>query len=250
MTHEHHQQYTCPMHPEVIKDAPGQCPKCGMNLVPVKKEAVNIKHERASHDQSADSKQGHDMAAHDHKSSGSHTHHAGMIDDFKKRFYVVLVLTIPIMALSSMIQHWLRVDWSFPGSSYVLLVLSSVVFFYGGWPFLQGLVSEIRSKALGMMTLVAVAITVAYVYSVAIVLGLEGMDFFWELATLILIMLLGHWIEMKSIMSASKELELLVQLLPSEAHLVHGDHVMDVKTDSLKTNDIILVKPGEKIAAD
>src|SRR5688572_20005151 len=101
-----------------------------------------------------------------------------------------------------------------------------------------------------MMTLVAVAITVAYVYSVAIVLGLDGMDFFWELATLILIMLLGHWIEMKSIMSASKELELLVQLMPSEAHLVHGDHVMDVKTDSLKTNDIILVKPGEKIAAD
>jgi Cu2+-exporting ATPase len=101
-----------------------------------------------------------------------------------------------------------------------------------------------------MMTLVAVAITVAYVYSVAIVLGLEGMDFFWELATLILIMLLGHWIEMRSIMSASKELELLVQLMPSDAHLVHGDHVMDVKTDTLKAGDIILVKPGEKIAAD
>src|SRR5688572_27680181 len=101
-----------------------------------------------------------------------------------------------------------------------------------------------------MMTLVAVAITVAYVYSVAIVLGLEGMDFFWELATLILIMLLGHWIEMKSIMSASKELELLVQLMPSDAHLVHGDHIMDVKTESLKSGDIILVKPGEKIAAD
>jgi len=154
------------------------------------------------------------------------------------------------MALSPMIQHWLKIDWSFPGSNYLLLILSSVVFFYGGWPFLQGLVTEIKAKALGMMTLVAVAITVAYVYSVAIVLGLEGMDFFWELATLILIMLLGHWIEMKSIMSASRELELLVQLMPSEAHLVNGDHIMDVKTDSLKTNDIILVKPGEKIAAD
>src|SRR5688572_10189814 len=101
-----------------------------------------------------------------------------------------------------------------------------------------------------MMTLVAVAITVAYIYSVAIIFGLEGMDFFWELATLILIMLLGHWIEMKSIMSASRELELLVQLMPSEAHLVHGDHIMDVKTDSLKAGDVILVKPGEKIAAD
>ena len=241
-----HQQYTCPMHPEVIKDAPGQCPKCGMNLVPVKKETANTKHDHGSHDQSVP----HDMTAHDHKSAGGHAHHAGMIDDFKKRFYVVLILTIPIMALSPMIQHWLKVDWSFPGSNYVLLILSSVVFFYGGMPFLQGLVTEIKAKALGMMTLVAVAITVAYVYSVAIILGLEGMDFFWELATLILIMLLGHWIEMKSITSASRELELLVQLMPSEAHLVHGDHIMDVKTDSLKTNDIILVKPGEKIAAD
>lgn len=181
---------------------------------------------------------------------GGHPHHAGMIDDLKKRFYVVLILTVPIMALSPMIQHWLKVDWSFAGSVYALLVFSSIVFFYGGWPFLQGLVSEVKSRTLGMMTLVAVAITVAYVYSVAIVLGLEGMDFFWELATLILIMLLGHWIEMKSIMSASKELELLVQLMPADAHLVHGDHVMDVKTDTLKAGDTILTKPGEKIAAD
>src|SRR5260221_9642993 len=102
----------------------------------------------------------------------------------------------------------------------------------------------------GMMTLIGFAITVAYVYSVATVLGLKGMDFFWELATLILIMLLGHWIEMKSVAGASKELELLVQLMPDNAHLVHGDHIMDVKTASLEENDIILVKPGEKIAAD
>ena len=237
------------MHPEVIKDAPGQCPKCGMNLVPVKPSKLEASKEHGSHDHSADMPK-HDMSSHDHKGSGGHSHHAGMIDDFKKRFYAVLVLTIPIMALSPMIQHWLGVDWSLPGASYILLVLSSVVYFYGGWPFLQGLASEIKARALGMMTLVAVAITVAYVYSVAIVLGLEGMDFFWELATLILIMLLGHWIEMKSIMSASRELELLVQLMPSEAHLVHGDHIMDVKTDSLKASDIILVKPGEKIAAD
>jgi len=236
------------MHPEVIKDAPGQCPKCGMNLVPLKQEAKpkeNHKHESHSHEGT------HNMAAHsNHGSGGGHAHHAGMIDDFKRRFYIVLVLTIPIMALSPMIQHWLRVDWMFPGSGYILLGLSTAVFFYGGWPFLQGLVTEVKSKSLGMMTLVAVAITVAYVYSVAIVLGLQGMDFFWELATLILIMLLGHWIEMKSIMSASKELELLVQLMPADAHLIHGDHVMDVKTDTLKAGDTILVKPGEKIAAD
>ncbi|HEY0742292.1 MAG TPA: copper-translocating P-type ATPase [Chryseosolibacter sp.] len=249
MNHEHHQQYTCPMHPEVIKDAPGQCPKCGMNLVAVQPEIkVAQQHHHSMQNHSDHSK--HDMSSHDPKASGGHAHHAGMIDDFKRRFYIVLVLTAPIMALSPMIQHWLGVDWMFPGSSYILLALSTVVFFYGGWPFLQGLVSEVKSKSFGMMTLVAVAITVAYVYSVAIVLGLEGMDFFWELATLILIMLLGHWIEMRSIMSASKELELLVQLMPSDAHLVHGDHIMDVKTDSLKAGDIILVKPGEKIAAD
>jgi Cu2+-exporting ATPase len=185
-----------------------------------------------------------------HSDHSGHNHHAGMIDDFKKRFYIVLGLTVPIMALSPMIRLWLGIEWGFPGSDYVLLLLSTFVFFYGGWPFLTGLIDEIKSRSLGMMTLVAVAITVAYAYSVAIVLGLEGMDFFWELATLILIMLLGHWIEMKSIMSASRELELLVQLMPSDAHLVHGDHVMDVKTETLKAGDVILVKPGEKIAAD
>ncbi|SKC83737.1 copper-translocating P-type ATPase [Ohtaekwangia koreensis] len=252
MTHEHHhQQYTCPMHPEIVKDAPGQCPKCGMTLVPLKTEIKEKKKEHSiPHDHHGMSSDKSMEGKHDHHAGGGHAHHAGMIDDFKKRFYVVLILTIPIMALSPMIQHWLNVDWTFAGSNYILLALSSVVFFYGGWPFLTGFVSEVKSKTLGMMTLVAVAITVAYIYSVAIIMGLEGMDFFWELATLILIMLLGHWIEMKSIMSASKELELLVQLMPAEAHLVHGDHVMDVKTDTLKANDIILIKPGEKISAD
>lgn len=179
-----------------------------------------------------------------------HDHHGMMISDFRKRFYVVLILTIPIMLLSEMIQHWLNIRISFTGSEYVLLILSSIVFFYGGWPFLKGWFSEMKTWKPGMMTLIGFAITVAYVYSIATVLGLKGMDFFWELATLILIMLLGHWIEMKSVAGASKELELLVQLMPSDAHLVHGDHLMDVKTDSLKENDVILIKPGEKVAAD
>src|SRR5687767_4285357 len=179
-----------------------------------------------------------------------HDHHAMMIGDFKKRFYVVLVLTIPIVLLSEMIQHWLNIHISFAGSKYVLLVLSSIVFFYGGWPFLAGWFSEMKVGKPGMMTLIGFAITVAYVYSVATVFGLQGMDFFWELATLILIMLLGHWIEMKSVAGASRELELLVQLMPDDAHLIHGDHVMDVKTETLKQNDIILIKPGEKVAAD
>jgi P-type Cu2+ transporter len=214
-------KYTCPMHPQIVRDAPGKCPLCGMTLVPLIK-------------------------------SGDHGHqsHAAGITDFKKRFYVVLVLTIPIMLLSQMIQHWLNIQFSFPGSTYVLLALSSFVFFYGGWPFLKGLWDEMKIKNPGMMTLIGFAITVAYAYSVATVFGLKGMDFFWELASLILIMLLGHWIEMKSVAGASRELALLVQLMPDSAHLVQGDQVLEVKTATVKENDIVLIKPGEKVAAD
>jgi len=179
-----------------------------------------------------------------------HNHHAMMIADFKKRFYLVLTLSVPIILLSTMIQKFIGVDWQFTGSKYILLALSTAVFFYGGWPFFKGLVTEIKTKTPGMMFLIGFAITSAYIYSAAVVFGLEGMDFFWELATLILIMLLGHWIEMKSIAGASKELELLVQLMPADAHMVMPDMVHDVKTETLKENDIILVKPGEKVAAD
>ena len=168
-----------------------------------------------------------------------HDHHKMMIADFKRRFYVVLFLTIPVMALSSMIQKFMGVDWQFPGSSYVLFGLSTVIFFYGGWPFLKGWKDELKTRNPGMMTLIGFAITVAYIYSVAIVFGLKGMDFFWELATLILIMLLGHWIEMKSVAGASRELELLVQLMPSDAHMIMGDMIHEVKTDTLKEGDLI-----------
>src|ERR1035437_9304731 len=149
--------------------------------------------------------------------------HTMMIADFKKRFYVVLLLTIPIMLLSAMIQQFIGINWQFTGSSYILFALSTIVFFYGGLPFLKGWVDEIKARNPGMMFLIGFAITVAYIYSVAIVFGLKGMDFFWELATLILIMLLGHWIEMTATAGASKELELLVQLMPSDAHMVMPD---------------------------
>jgi P-type Cu2+ transporter len=230
------QKYTCPMHSEIIQDKPGNCPKCGMTLVLVK---ANAKDTHSQHQQGGNPAMGHE--GHNHNS---------MIADFKKRFYVVLFLTIPIMLLSMMIQKFLGVNWQFAGSQYILFALSTIVFFYGGWPFLKGLVDEVKAKNPGMMFLIGFAITVAYAYSVAIVFGLQGMDFFWELATLILIMLLGHWIEMKSVAGASKELELLVQLMPADAHKIMPNMVQDVKTDTLKENDIILVKPGEKVAAD
>jgi Cu2+-exporting ATPase len=200
--------------------------------------------------------QDHAHEGHQHHAAGSpmkhagHDHHAMMIPDFRKRFYVVLVLSVPVMLLSATVQHWLNIHINFPGSTYVLLALSTFIFFYGGRPFLTGWRDEMKSGNPGMMTLIGFAITVAYAYSVATVFGLRGMDFFWELATLILIMLLGHWIEMKSVAGASRELELLVQLMPDDAHLVHGDHVMDVKTATLKENDVVLIKPGEKVPAD
>src|SRR5664279_2542739 len=196
------------------------------------------------------SKMDHSMQNTTAKGMAGHDHHKMMIADFKKRFYVVLVLTIPILLLSGMIQHFIGVDWQIAGSPYILFALSTVVFIYGGWPFLKGLVTELKEKNPGMMTLIGFAISVAYIYSTATVFGLKGMDFYWELATLILIMLLGHWIEMKSIAGASKELELLVQLMPADAHMVMPEMVHDVKTETLKENDIILVKPGEKVAAD
>ncbi len=194
----------------------------------------------------------HDMHSTAHKDHGAHAghDHAAMINDFKKRFYVVLALTVPVLLLSEMIQHWSGIHIAFPGDKYVLLGLSSFIFVYGGMPFLKGLVSELQQRRPGMMTLIGFAISVAYIYSAAVVFGLQGMGFFWELATLILIMLLGHWVEMKSVAGASRELELLVQLMPATAHKVHGEHVMEVNTDTLQAGDVILVKPGEKIAAD
>ena len=186
----------------------------------------------------------------EHGHHGHHDHHAMMIEDFKKRFWVSLALTLPILPLSPMIQQWLGLDWQFAGDKYVLFGLSSIIFFYGGWPFLKGLADELKEKAPGMMTLIAVAIVVAYAYSSAVVFGLEGKTFFWELATLIVVMLLGHWIEMRSVLGASRALEKLIALLPDEAHRVDGDQVQDVKVSELKKGDVILIKPGEKIPAD
>ncbi|HKL41996.1 MAG TPA: copper-translocating P-type ATPase [Clostridia bacterium] len=177
-------------------------------------------------------------------------HHKMMIKDYKKRFYISLIVTVPILLLSPMIQDWFNIGLSFQGSNYVLLGLSIFIYFYGGWPFLSGLVDEIKDKAPGMMTLIALAISVAFFYSAATVLGLKGSDFFWELATLIDIMLLGHWIEMRSVLSASNALDELAKLMPDEAHLMKDDEVVDVSVDKLEAGNRVLIKPGEKIPAD
>ncbi len=182
--------------------------------------------------------------------SAGHDHHRMMIADFKRRFYVSLALSAPVLLLSPMIQQFFGFTIAFGGSLYVLFGLSSIVFFYGGLPFLKGLKDELSSSNPGMMTLIAVAISVAYFYSSAVVFGLEGKMFFWELVTLIDIMLLGHWIEMKSILGASKSLELLVSMMPATAHKVRGGEVLDVQIEDLQKDDIILIKPGEKVPAD
>ncbi len=200
-----------------------------------------------------------DMKHGEHGPQGKHAehtdHHAMMVEDFRKRFFVSIIITIPVLLLSPIIREFLfTLGIAVPGFSgdiYVLFLLSTVLFFYGGWPFLKGIRDELTSHAPGMMTLIAIAITVAYVYSSLVVFGLMGMIFFWELATLIDIMLLGHWLEMRSIMGASKALEELVRLLPSDAHRVDKNgNVNDVPLEKIVAGDLLLVRPGEKIPAD
>ncbi|MBC5995079.1 copper-translocating P-type ATPase [Pontibacter cellulosilyticus] len=191
-----------------------------------------------------------DTTGHPPHGEHGHDHHRMMIDDFRKRFWVSLMLSIPVIILSPMVQHILGFSLEIPYSMYIAFILSSIIYFYGGWPFLTGLVEEIKKAAPGMMTLIGVAITVAYLYSTAIVFGLSGMDFFWELATLIVIMLLGHWIEMKSVLGASKALELLVSMMPAEAMLIRNGETVRVPIEDLKKGDLILIKPGEKVPAD
>jgi Cu2+-exporting ATPase len=195
----------------------------------------------------------HQHSHHNHNESGHHDHtehHKHMIADFRKRFWISLVLTVPILVLSPLIQQIIGYEIQFSFDKYILFALSALIFFYGGWPFLTGLTDELKKKQPGMMTLIAVAITVAFGYSTATTFGLKGDSFFWELATLIDIMLVGHWIEMKSVVNASGALQGLIDLMPDEAHLIEGDDTRDVKIDELKSGDAVLVRPGEKIPVD
>lgn len=187
------------------------------------------------------------------ESSHHQDHHGHMVEDYRKRFWISLILTLPILILSPMIQEFVGLGerLRFSGDQYLLGAFSSVVFFYGGWPFLKGFGQELKQKKPGMMTLIALAISTAYFYSAAVVFGLSGMGFFWELVTLIDIMLLGHWIEMKSVMGASRALEELAKLMPSVAHKIDSKgSIKDIPIEQLIIGDRILIRPGEKIPAD
>lgn len=166
-------------------------------------------------------------------------------NDYAQRFWVALAVTVPILLLSP-----ISGALTFTGDKWVLLVVSTFLFYYGGYPFLDGMRGELKERNPGMMTLIALAISVAYLYSAAIVFGLKGKLFFWELATLIDIMLLGHWIEMRSVMGAGKALESLARLLPAIAHKVVDGAQVDVPLNEIGKGDQVLVRPGEKIPAD
>lgn len=220
--------YTCPMHPDIQQDQSGLCPECGMQLVPVKREPQQA----AEH------------TAHD-KHEG---HNPNM---FKQKFWLSLTLTIPTLLFSETVQGWLGFHLAFTGSQYIPAIFGVIIFFYGGLVFLKGAKVELEGRRPGMMTLISMAITVAFGYSLASTLGLvDGMDFWWELATLVTVMLLGHWLEIASVANAQGALKELAKLLPDQAELVTGNSTKKIPVAELKAGDLVLVRPGSQIPAD
>lgn len=201
-------------------------------------------HDHSAHASSASA------SGHDHDHSG-HDHSAHDPAQFRRKFWLSLILTIPTLVFSEGLQDILGLTGPrFPGSQYIPAAFGLAIFIYGGLVFLKGAVSELRGRQPGMMTLISLAIVVAFGYSAAVTLGLLGMDFWWELSTLITIMLLGHWIEMSAVMGAQNALGELAKLLPDEAAMVHGDHIMTVPVADLAVGDVVLVRPGESIPVD
>jgi Cu2+-exporting ATPase len=202
-------------------------------------------HDHTTHDDAADdhgSADGHDHGGHDH----SH-HHA----NFRLLFWISLGLTVPTLVFSTGLQEIVGLSGPrFPGSEFVSAAFGTAVFVIGGRVFLTGAFAELRARTPGMMTLIALALLVAFGYSLAVLLGFPGMDFWWELATLVTIMLLGHWIEMRAISGARDALGELAKLLPDEAEMVHGDHVMTVPLAQLGVGDLVLVRPGARVPVD
>ncbi|HEY3203290.1 MAG TPA: copper-translocating P-type ATPase [Thermoanaerobaculia bacterium] len=205
------------------------------------------------HGHTSSSHEHHISAGHSAQEAARHGGHAHSVADFRRRFWISLGLTFPVVVLSPMIQKALRLPeiLAFSGSRLVQFAFASAVFFYGGWPFLKGLVDELAKRRPGMMTLIGLATSVAYFYSTAVAFGVPGEGFYWELATLIDIMLLGHWVEMRSVMGASRALEELAKLMPSEAHRLRPDgSTDDIPLSDLRKGDRVLVKPGEKVPTD
>jgi P-type Cu2+ transporter len=186
-----------------------------------------------------------------HGAHGGHGGHGDHAAQFRDRFWLSLLLTIPVIAYSEMVQEWLGfTPPEFPGSQWVAPVLGTIVFLYGGRPFLEGGLAELRSRQPGMMLLISLAILVAFGASVATLFGVFDLEFWWELALLIVIMLLGHWLEMRALGQASGALDALAALLPDAAERVTGDRVETVPIDQLAVRDIVLVRPGGRVPAD
>jgi P-type Cu2+ transporter len=218
------------------------------------KPGKGMQHEHISHEtgeKQQNSMSGQQMPPHDMPHPHHHDQHGHMMDDFRRRFWFCLLLTVPVFFLTPMVQDFLGLKVGFLGDQYLLFIFSSVVFFYGGYPFFLGLRREFVKRVPGMMTLVSVAITTAYIYSALVVLGFSGSVFFLELVTLIDIMLLGHWLEMRSILGAGRALRELAMLLPNTAHQLTGEgETREVDIQDLGPGDRVVVRPGEKVPAD
>ena len=188
----------------------------------------------------------------EHAGHQAHDKHAGHSPAmFKRKFWISLLLTLPTLLFSPTVQGWFGLDLSFSGSEYIPALLGSIIFVYGGLIFLRGARDELAVKRPGMMTLISMAITVAFGYSLAVTFKLvEGMDFWWELATLVTIMLFGHWLEMASVQNAQGALGELAKLLPDEAEVVHGDTTMKMPVTTLQVGDVVLVRPGAQVPSD
>lgn len=201
----------------------------------------------ASHEEDA----GHQGRS-EHDGHGAHVDHSGHEAMFRQRFWGSLALSIPVLLYSPSIQGWLNFSMpDFPGSRWITPVFAVIVFFYGGLPFLQMAVPEVRNRKPGMMTLISLAIGVAFVYSLGALFLPAGETFFWELATLIVIMLLGHWLEMRSVRQASGALNELAKLMPDTAEIIRADgSIEEISISKLKLGDLVLVRPGASVPAD
>ncbi|WP_290047067.1 copper-translocating P-type ATPase [Apilactobacillus sp. EABW-1NA] len=253
---KHNGEMACCKH----HDHSNQNHKCDMHHMD--HDMGNMDHEHMGHDMNH---MDHDMSHMDHGHMGhdmNHMDHSHMghmhMGNLKLKFWISLILTIPIIIMSPMMGMKMPFQVTFPGSDFVVLVLGTILFIYGGYPFFTSCISEMKSKKPGMMSLITMGISVAYVYSVYAVIANDILkvtpmvnDFFWELSTLIVIMLLGHWIEMNSVMNAGSALNKLAELLPDNAHLVQSDgQTKDVSVHELSEGQTILIKSGEKVPAD